>query len=108
MAGSRPAGRLAVDLPPATDAKSPASRHLLDDWLRKLYQRAGITPKVGGMWHPIRRKFTSERKGLSAVDVAHFAGWRDLRTLQGIYQQPDVDSLRIVAEAPTNRIVMAL
>lgn len=86
----------------------PVSRHLLDDWLRRAYRLAGLTPKRGGMWHPFRRKFATERKGQSPVDVAHYAGWRDLRTLQGIYQQPDVESMKLVAMQPTHRVTASL
>jgi integrase len=86
----------------------PISRHLLDDWLRRAYRMAGIEPKRGGMWHPIRRKFATERKGHSAVDVAAYGGWRDLRTVQTIYQQPDVESMRLVAAAPTHRVSAAV
>jgi hypothetical protein len=80
----------------------------MDDWLRRSYKRAGIEPKKGGMWHPVRRKFATERKGNSVVDVAVYGGWRDLRTLQGIYQQPDVESMKLVAMPPTNRVMAAL
>lgn len=91
--------------------KSPAEpicRHVLDRWLRRAYSCAGIEPKRGGLWHPFRRKFATERKTQSAVDVAHYAGWRDLRTLQGIYQQPDVESMKLVATQPSHRITSAL
>ncbi len=47
---------------------------------------------AGGLWHPYRRKWATERKHLSLKDVAAAGGWRDVETLLTCYQQPDQDS----------------
>ncbi len=55
----------------------PCSRHLLDDWLRRSYGVAELQPRPGGLWHPIRRKWVTERKDYPVKDVAAAGGWRD-------------------------------
>lgn len=69
--------------------QSFGNQHLLDDWLRMAYERAKLTPQRGGLWHPFRRKWASERKGHPVVDVAAAGGWKDVRTVQNSYQQVD-------------------
>lgn len=93
--------------PSPQDPMRPVSRHLLDSWLRKAYALAGLTPQRGGMWHPFRRKFATERKDMTVKNVADYAGWKP-ETLLNIYQQPDVESMREVAKAPTRRLVEVL
>jgi integrase len=83
---------------------TPCSRHLLDDWLRKAYSRAGIVPQVGGLWHPFRRKWASERKDYPVVDVAAAGGWKDVRTVQTSYMQADSATIRNVVLNPTQRL----
>jgi integrase len=54
-------------------------------------------PKLkGGLWHPYRRKWATERKHRSPTDVAAAGGWRDVDTLLRCYQQPDDESLLAV------------
>jgi len=91
--------------PSPKDPTKPCSRHLLDDWLRRAYKLIGVTPEPGGLWHPFRRKWASERKGYPAVDVAEAGGWKDVRTVQTSYQLPDSGTVRNVVLNPTNRLV---
>jgi hypothetical protein len=77
---------------------------LLDDWLRRAYRKAELTPERGSMWHAFRRKFATERKGHAVQDVAYVGGWKDLRTVQNIYQQADTDSMLDVLVHPTHRV----
>jgi integrase len=56
-------------LPAPRNPAKPCGRHLLDDWLRKAYELAGLTRQPGGMWHPMRRKWATERKGYPIKDV---------------------------------------
>ena len=58
-------------------------------------------PKLeGGLWHPYRRKWATERKHLSLKDVAAAGGWKDHDTLLTCYQQPDQESLLAVMSEP--------
>lgn len=87
---------------PRNPAK-PCDRHLLDDWLRKAYKLAGLTPPKGGMWHQFRRKWATERKHHPLKDVAKAGGWADLRSVER-YTQTDEDTIRTVILNPTHRL----
>ncbi len=53
----------------------------------------------GGLWHPWRRKWATERKDMPLKDVAEAGGWRDPNTLLKCYQQPDEATMtRVVLE----------
>ncbi|MFI5246790.1 MAG: tyrosine-type recombinase/integrase, partial [Gemmatimonadales bacterium] len=78
----------------------PMDRHLFDKWLRVAEARAGLEKLVGGLWHPYRRKWATERKHHSVVDVAAAGGWRDTQTLLTCYQQPDAESMLAVMSEP--------
>jgi integrase len=76
--------------------EQPMDRHLFDKWL-SVAERAGKLPKLeGGLWHPYRRKWATERKGHSLKDVAAAGGWQDTETLLKCYQQPDNETLLAV------------
>jgi len=92
--------------PAPKNAKKPCSRHLLDDWLRKAYTLAGLEPPKGGMWHPFRRKWATERKHYPLKDVAEAGGWSDLRSVQ-TYTQTDEETIRTVILNPTHRLAAA-
>lgn len=69
--------------------------------LAQAYDRAGLEPHQGGLWHPFRRKFATERKHMPVIDVALAGGWKETRTLLECYQQPDAATLQqVVLEAP--------
>ncbi len=95
------AGIGAVPLFPAPrDPSKPVRYELASAWLKKAEQLAGVPKQEGGLWHPYRRKWATERKHLSPVDVAAAGGWSNTRTLTEIYQQPDQESmLEVVLEA---------
>jgi integrase len=82
-------------------------RHLLDGWLRKAYRLAGLISQPGGMWHTIRRKWATERKGYPVKDVAYAGGWRTERTMLSSYQQADAETVRQVVLHPTQRVMTA-
>ena len=68
-------------------------------WLRRAEKLAGLAPMRGGLWHPFRRKWATERKGMELRDVAHAGGWTDPTTLLRVYQAPDPEALeRVVTE----------
>ena len=74
---------------------------MLSKHLREAYRRAGLERLEGGLWHPWRRKWATERKDMPLRDVATAGGWKDSTTLVKCYQQTDEDTIqRVVLEAP--------
>lgn len=71
-------------------------RYLLGRWLEKAEEKAELPKLEGGLWHPYRRKWATERKHLSITDVAAAGGWSDTATLLTCYQQPTNDALLAV------------
>lgn len=82
---------------PRNDAV-PLGRRLASRWLLKAEHIAGLPKLEGGLWHPYRRAWATERKGLSDVDVAAVGGWTDVRTMHRSYQQSDAATMQRVAE----------
>src|SRR2546425_606361 len=97
-------GKTAV-FPAPKDATKPCNRHLFDDWLRRAYKLAKIVPQRRGMWHSIRRKWATERKGYPVKDVAAAGGWKTEEVLVTSYQQADAETIKNVVLHPTHRIV---
>ena len=68
-------------------------------WLRRAERLAGVPKQSGSLWHAYRRGWATARKHLSAKAVAFAGGWKNVATLQRIYQLPDPESTyRAVAE----------
>jgi hypothetical protein len=64
-------------------------------------ERLAKLPKLlGGVWHPYRRLFATERQSLSDVSVAAAGGWRPTKTLK-IYQQ--IDPVLVLAAVVNQR-----
>ncbi len=97
-------GKAAV-FPSPKDPMKACSRHLLDDWLRRAYKLAKVVPQRRGMWHSIRRKWATERKGYPVKDVAAAGGWKTEEVLVTSYQQADAETIKNVVLHPTHRIV---
>jgi integrase len=77
----------------------PVDGSKMSKLLRKAYARAGLKTLRGGLWHPWRRKWATERKHLPLKDVAKAGGWKDPNTLLICYQQPDEGTMtRVVLE----------
>jgi integrase len=91
--------------PAPKDPTRPCDRHLLDNWLRKAFTVAKVTQEPGGLWHTLRRKWATERKGYPVKDVAAAGGWRDERTILTSYQQADAATVKQVVLHPTQRLV---
>ena len=81
----------------------PMDRHLFDKWLHVAERKAKLPKLEGGLWHPYRRKWATERKHHSLKDVAVAGGWKDTETLLTCHQQPDADTLLAVWSAPNSR-----
>ncbi len=87
------------------DPSKPCNRHLFDDWLRKAYEITEIPREKWTMWHSIRRKWATERKGYPVRDVMEAGGWKNEETLLRSYQQPDAETVRQVVLHPTQRLI---
>lgn len=83
-----------------SDGSAPMDRHLFDKWLATAERHAQLPKLQGGLWHPYRRKWATERKHLSLKDVAAAGGWQDVETLLTSYQQPDHATLQAVMDHP--------
>jgi len=93
--------------PAPKDANRPCDRHLLDRWLRRAFKKAELSPERGGLWHSLRRKWATERKGYPVKDVAAAGGWRDEGTMLTSYQQVDAETVLRVVRHPTQRLMGA-
>ena len=82
--------------PAQRDTSKPVCVSVMSRCLRAAYGRAGVAPRPGGLWHPWRRKWATERKDMPLTDVAAAGGWRDPTTLLKCYQQPDEDTMNRV------------
>ena len=91
--------------PSPKDPTKPCSRHLFDEWLRRAHRLAKMVPQRRGMWHPIRGKWATERKGYPVKDVAAAGGWKTEEVLMTSYQLADAETIKNVVLHPTNRIV---
>ena len=80
----------------AQDSATPMSRHEFRIWLEAAEARAKLPKLDGGLWHPYRRKWATERKQLPITDVAAAGGWQDTATLIACDQQPTNDALLAV------------
>jgi integrase len=78
------------------DTTKAMDRHLFDKWLAHAEKKAGLKKLDGGLWHPYRRKWATERKHLSVTDVAEAGGWKDTVTLLTYYARPDNETLLAV------------
>lgn len=83
-------------LPAPKDASKPTSRSLVNTWWNRAERAAGLAHVAGLGWHSLRRKFVTERKNASRVDLCALGGWTTPRTLEECYQQPDEATMREV------------
>ncbi len=74
--------------PGPKDATLPIARDVAAHRLVKAEKLAEVSKLSGGIFHPYRRHWASERKHLSSIDVANAGGWKSTKTL-AIYRQSD-------------------
>lgn len=72
----------------------------LADRLLRAEERAGLTKLEGGVWHPYRRKFATERQHHPLQAVMDAGGWRDSETLRKCYLKSTDDLLEAVMTTP--------
>ena len=77
----------------------PIRRDLAARWLLKAESLAKLPKLQGGVFHPYRRLWATERKHLPDQDVAFAGGWRDAQVLRESYQQADPATVLGVVEA---------
>ena len=94
LSRERPNGLL-FPCPKAMDR--PINKDLARVWHRKAEELAELPPMKGTCWHAYRRRWVTKRKHLPLPDIAATGGWKDLRTVQENYMQPDDETkLRVV------------
>jgi hypothetical protein len=79
-------------LPSDRDSAAPVRRFTATKWLLRAEKLAELPKLAGGLWHPYRRLWATERQSLSDVAVAAGGGWRSTKTLK-VYQQIDPASV---------------
>jgi hypothetical protein len=84
-----PGRRRKKNAPPSTKPEQPMSRDTAAKWLLRAEQLAELPKLRGGVFHPYRRLWATERKHMPDVDVAAAGGWRDTQALRGSYQHAD-------------------
>jgi integrase len=94
QARERPNGLL---FPCPKSMDKPINKDLARTWHRKAEELAELPPMNGTCWHAYRRRWVTKRKDLPLPDIAAAGGWKDLRTVQENYMQPDDETkLRVV------------
>lgn len=73
--------------PAAEDEAEPIRRDVAARWLLKAEKLAELPKLKGGLFHPYRRLWATERQHLSDVAVAKAGGWSDTQALKLCYQQ---------------------
>lgn len=86
------------------DTTLPTKRELHDQRLRRLYKRLELEKEPGSLWHALRRKWATERKGYPINDLAAAGGWRDTPTLLASYLRTDPETIAQVVLNPTMRL----
>ncbi len=84
-------------LPSDKDPSKPLRRDVAARWLLQAERFASLPKMLGGVWHPYRRLWATERKHLPDADVAQAGGWTGTQALRLAYQHADpVTKLRVV------------
>ena len=71
--------------PAPKDASKPIRRDTAAVWLVKAEKLAELPKLKGGVFHPYRRLWATERKSLPDADVAAAGGWKDTQALRLSY-----------------------
>ena len=79
-----------------------AAPELLSQWILKAEAAAGLPKLRGGVCHPLRRKWRSERRDLPMKAVAAAGGWTDMTTMEKCYDLPD-DAAVLAVTSATNK-----
>lgn len=66
------------------------------NWLLEAEKLAGVEHVKYRLWHGLRRRWATKRKGMSLKDVAKAGGWKNTQTLEQVYQQADPETMEAV------------
>jgi integrase len=77
---------------------------LLSEWLRDAERYANLPKLQGGLWHPYRRGWASERMHFPLNAIADAGGWKDVATLVRCYQHADEATMLKVMASPTKLV----
>jgi integrase len=89
---------------PTATGEAHWSKDMLSELLRHIEREAKLPKLEGGLWHPYRRKWATERKHLPAVDVMRAGGWADRTTMETCYQQSDEAAVLEVMASPARLV----
>lgn len=84
---------------PAFESEGHVRGDVVHGWVLDAEKLAGYEehePYFG--LHALRRRWAMKRKDLSPVDVAELGGWKNVETLQSIYQRADLAAMERVLE----------
>lgn len=87
------------DADPVREEEVSIGRETVMKWLVRAEKLAELTKLKGGVFHPYRRLWATERKQLPDVDVAAAGGWKDTQALRLSYQHADAATVLRVVEA---------
>ena len=90
--------------PSPWDRAKPITYDAVSKLLRRAEKVAKVTKQDGSLWHAYRRGWATARKGHAVQDVAAAGGWKNVNTVQLIYQQADAASMFAVVSAPTHEL----
>lgn len=93
-----PGGRRKKEAAAHHGPEKPIRRETAAKWLLRAEGRAGLPKLKGGVFHPYRRLWATERKSLPLVDVAAAGGWKDTQALRLSYQHADAETVLRVVE----------
>ena len=96
MRRERPGVGEALLFPAPNHNSHPVRVENASEWLRHAENLAGLAPLPGGVGHPSRRRWATERKHLSLKDGCVVGGWVDTTTLQKCYQMADEATMEAV------------
>jgi hypothetical protein len=72
---------------------APVKRFTATKWLLKAEELAKLPKLAGGLWHPYRRLWATQRKHLPDADVAMAGGWKGTKAMKLSYQQSTADGV---------------
>jgi len=86
--------------PSPKDLGKPVRYELASAWLLEAERLGELEKQKGGLWHPYRRRWATERKHFPLKDVAECGGWEDIETLVKCYTAPDFQTMIEVVSSP--------
>jgi integrase len=89
--------------PREDDTDEHIPRELFSQWIEKAERAAGLPKLRGGVTHPYRRKWRSERRHLPIKAVAEAGGWDDIGTMERSYDLPDEEDILAVTSETKKR-----